>query len=199
MRNLYSLMAFLLTAALIIAVVSASPGSAGTSEKAPGASASVSGTGNRQGANGGTSAPVARSAESGEELNWDVLSGGGNMGGLSISYGLSGTAGQTAVASGSAGGKTLTHGFWQVFASGTCCIPPTVGDVDQSGGVDITDVQLLVDNQFLTLTPLICKDEGNINYPGSGYGVTDTLVDISDLQLLIDNQFLTLTPLPPCP
>ncbi len=85
-----------------------------------------------------------------------------------------------------------------VYCDG-CCLPPTVGDVDQSGGVDITDVSVLIDNQFLTLTPLNCEEEGNINYPGSGHATTDTVVDITDLSLMIDNQFLTLTPLPPCP
>ncbi len=72
-----------------------------------------------------------------------------------------------------------------------CCIPPTVGDADQSGAVDITDVSILVDNQFLTLTPLVCSEEGDIDFSG--------VVDITDLSLLIDNQFLTLTPLPSCP
>jgi len=80
----------------------------------------------------------------------------------------------------------------------SCCVGD-VGDVDMSGGVDITDISILVDNQFLTLTPLVCEEEGNINYPGSGYPVTDMVVDISDLSYLIDNQFLTLAPLPPCP
>ncbi len=72
-----------------------------------------------------------------------------------------------------------------------CCIPPTVGDVNQSGGVDITDISVLVDNQFLTLAALVCEEEGDIDFSG--------LVDITDLSLLIDNQFLTLTPLPECP
>jgi len=72
-----------------------------------------------------------------------------------------------------------------------CCIPLTVGDVDQSGGVDITDISVLIDNQFLTLTPLICEEEGDCDFSGG--------VDITDLSILIDNQFLTLTPLPPCP
>lgn len=75
--------------------------------------------------------------------------------------------------------------------SATCCIPPTVGDIDQSGNVDITDVSVLVDNQFLTLTPLVCSDEADIDFNHE--------IDITDLQLLIDNQFLTLTPLGPCP
>jgi hypothetical protein len=50
---------------------------------------------------------------------------------------------------------------------------------------------VLVDNQFLTLTPLGCEDEGDMDYNGN--------VDITDLQILIDNQFLTLTPLGACP
>ncbi len=80
-----------------------------------------------------------------------------------------------------------------------CCTGTTVGDIDQSGDVDISDIQLLIDNQFLTLTPLQCDEEGNINYPDSGYETTDSLIDITDLQLLIDSQFLSLAPLPPCP
>lgn len=72
-----------------------------------------------------------------------------------------------------------------------CCISPTLGDCDQSGEVDITDISVLVDNQFLTLTPLVCEQEGDIDVNG--------VVDITDLTILIDNQFLTLTPLPPCP
>ncbi|MCP4685403.1 MAG: hypothetical protein GY867_08135 [bacterium] len=73
----------------------------------------------------------------------------------------------------------------------TCCQPPSVGDIDQSGGIDITDIQILVDNQFLTLTPLTCDDEGDID--GSG------VIDITDLQILVDYQFVSLTPLPLCP
>ncbi len=72
-----------------------------------------------------------------------------------------------------------------------CCEPPTVGDLDQSGEVDITDISLLIDNQFLTLAPLPCDEEGDVDYSGG--------VDITDLSVLIDNQFLTLTPLQPCP
>jgi len=72
-----------------------------------------------------------------------------------------------------------------------CCLPPTVGDVDQSGGVDITDISVLIDNQFLTLTPLVCETEGDVDFSG--------VVDVTDVSILIDNQFLTLTPLPACP
>lgn len=72
-----------------------------------------------------------------------------------------------------------------------CCIPPTVGDVDQNGAVDVTDISILIDNQFLTLTPLDCEAEGDVDFSGA--------VDVTDISILIDNQFLTLTPLGPCP
>jgi len=80
-----------------------------------------------------------------------------------------------------------------------CCRPPTVGDTDMSGEVDITDLQLLLDNLFLTMAPLPCDQEGNVNYPGSGVAETDTLIDITDVQLLVDHLFLSLAPLPACP
>lgn len=72
-----------------------------------------------------------------------------------------------------------------------CCLPPTVGDVDQSGVVDITDVSVLIDNQFITLTPLVCEAEGDLDYSG--------VVDVTDVSILIDNQFISLAPLNPCP
>jgi hypothetical protein len=126
-------------------------------------------------------------------LDWWVVSSGGASTVASTSYRLGLTEGQTAYDRVASASYAIRMGFWQAFEAGssTCCIPPTVGDCDQSGGVDITDVQILVDNQFLTLTPLVCEEEGDIDFSG--------VVDITDLQILIDNQFLTLTPLPPCP
>jgi len=79
----------------------------------------------------------------------------------------------------------------EVSAEFGCCLPPTVGDINQSGEVDITDMQVLIDHQFLTLAPLVCDAEADLDHNGS--------TDITDLQILIDNQFLTLTPLLPCP
>ncbi len=80
------------------------------------------------------------------------------------------------------------------FTVGTpagCCLPPTVSDVNQSGDVDITDISVMIDHQFLTLAPLVCDEEGDLDFNGD--------VDITDLSLMIDSQFLSLTPLPPCP
>jgi hypothetical protein len=76
-------------------------------------------------------------------------------------------------------------------ASTTCCTGSSVGDVDCSSGIDITDIQIAVDHLFLSLAELCCFDEGDMDFNGE--------VDITDLQLLIDNQFITLSPLPACP
>lgn len=87
--------------------------------------------------------------------------------------------------------KIIPDGIESQCSLESCCQGPTVGDVNQSGEVDITDISVLVDNQFLTLSPLICDQEGDLDFSSE--------VDITDLSILIDNQFLTLTPLPPCP
>jgi len=74
-----------------------------------------------------------------------------------------------------------------------CSCTGLMGNVDCSPGdtVDITDIQVLVDNLFINLTPLRCEEEADLDLSGG--------IDITDLSILIDNQFLTLTPLPPCP
>jgi len=68
--------------------------------------------------------------------------------------------------------------------------PPYIcGDLDDNGIIDITDLSILIDNQFLTLTPLLPPPErGDVDCSGG-------TVDITDLQVLIDNQFLSLAPL----
>ncbi|MCP4684411.1 MAG: glucose dehydrogenase [bacterium] len=86
--------------------------------------------------------------------------------------------------------KIVPDGVPDQCSSEACCQGPTVGDVNQSGGVDITDISVMIDNQFLTLAPLPCDEEADVDFSG--------LVDITDLSILIDNQFLTLTPLPAC-
>jgi len=81
----------------------------------------------------------------------------------------------------------------------SCCCINTVGNIDCVGTVDITDLQVMIDHQFITLAPLCCLSSGNINHPTSGYPSTDTVIDITDVELLVDCLFLTLSPLPACP
>ncbi len=72
---------------------------------------------------------------------------------------------------------------------GSVASMPDCLDVDQT--VDITDIQLIVDHLFMSLSALCCEAEGDVDLSGS--------IDIIDLQLLIENQFITLDPLPTCP
>jgi hypothetical protein len=100
-----------------------------------------------------------------------------------------------------AGGPYLARGYVPVLVTtGSCCRGFTGNvDCDPDDVVDVSDIQALIDNLFLSLSPLCCEAEANINYPGSGYPETDDEVDITDLSLLVDNQFLTLSPLSTCP
>jgi len=83
--------------------------------------------------------------------------------------------------------------YWNDFAGCTgpgCCAPPTVGDVDWSFVVDITDLSIMIDNQFLTLTPLNCPDEADLDF--------NDIVDITDIMIMIDHLFISLQPLSAC-
>ena len=77
-------------------------------------------------------------SRSGEQIEWQVISSGGENEGASESYNLSSTVGQSAVGSGSSESFILTHGFWQDFHV------PVMGDTDGSGGVDIDDIVFLI-------------------------------------------------------
>jgi len=61
------------------------------------------------------------------------------------------------------------------------CCEGIVGDVDQTGVPDITDISILIDNQFLTLTPLPCWGNADLD--------SSLSIDITDLQRLIDFMF----------
>jgi hypothetical protein len=63
----------------------------------------------------------------------------------------------------------------------------TLGDLDYNHTADITDLQILIDNQFLTLAPI---------YPEFIADVTgDCQADIADISRFVDHLFLTLGPL----
>jgi C1A family cysteine protease len=97
--------------------------------------------------------------------------------------------------------KCLIGEYKPTFSSGsvqckaTCCVGPTVGNVDMSldGLVGMNDLTVLIDNLFITLTPLVCNDAGNTDLS------PDKQVTMGDLTVLIDHLFITLAPLPPCP
>jgi hypothetical protein len=72
---------------------------------------------------------------------------------------------------------------------GNVMLQPECDSLDQT--VDIVDIQLLIDHQFLTLRPLCWWREADLDYSGE--------IDITDLQLMVDHQYLSLDPFPECP
>jgi hypothetical protein len=75
-----------------------------------------------------------------------------------------------------------------------CCTFPTLGNVDSSPDclVGMSDLTVLIDHLFITLSPLSCAQDGNVDLSA------DNLVTMADLTVLIDNLFISLAPMPPC-
>lgn len=73
------------------------------------------------------------------------------------------------------------------------CCEGLKGNIDcgWNDEVDITDLQTVIDHLFLSLAPLCCDEEADLDASG--------VVDITDAQILIDHMFLTLQSLPSCP
>jgi len=79
---------------------------------------------------------------------------------------------------------------------GSCCLANSIDgntgnvDADPGKGVDISDVGTLIDNLFISFTPLVCDASANIDGEGG--------VDIGDIGALIDNLFINFTATKPC-
>ncbi|MCP4567617.1 MAG: hypothetical protein GY841_08565 [FCB group bacterium] len=82
----------------------------------------------------------------GEQINWQVISGGGTKG-SSAGYTLDGTVGQTAIGLGSSSSYRLSHGFWQV-AMGTECGEDLVGDANNDETWNVGDAVYLINFVF---------------------------------------------------
>lgn len=80
--------------------------------------------------------------KSGEEINWQVISSGGNNNAASTNYNMSGTTGQTAVGAGISDNYGLSHGFWQEFAGDVVAV--ICGDVNESKTINILDITYLI-------------------------------------------------------
>ncbi len=73
-----------------------------------------------------------------------------------------------------------------------CCVGNTGNvDCDPLEGVDISDLTALVDHLYVSLAPLCCEAEANMDMTGA--------IDISDLIALVNYLYVTFTPLPTCP
>lgn len=81
----------------------------------------------------------------GEQIKWQVISSGGAVNAASGMYVLSGTAGQTAVGTGTSANYGLTQGFWQNFGTGNCCLEwGTPGDANGDHAVNLIDILYLI-------------------------------------------------------
>ncbi len=101
--------------------------------------------------------------------------------------------------------RVLARDFWGIETTwsvpyavevipSTCCRGDSRGNVDGSLDFQVTmsDLTVLIDHLFISLSPLDCVDEGNLD--GDILGE----VTMSDLTVLIDHLFISLNPLPPC-
>ncbi len=86
---------------------------------------------------------------------------------------------------------TLSAGQYPVTLQVGCCIG-TVGNADCSADDQVTmsDLTVLIDHLFISLSALCCEGEGNADGEGE--------VTMSDLTVLIDHLFISLDPLPSC-
>jgi hypothetical protein len=77
------------------------------------------------------------------------------------------------------------------WTAGSVCVHPRCGDIDGSvdGLVTMSDLTLLIDHLFITLTPVRWPTEANVD------GSEDHLLTMSDLTVMIDNLFISLEPL----
>lgn len=136
---------------------------------------------------------------SGEQIKWQVLSGGGQRG-TSTNYVVSGSLGQTAIGPGTSTSFKVNHGFWQSFSGGgsSCCWVNSLNgrtgniDSDPAKGIDISDVTKLIDFLFISLTPPDCIASANTD------GDLEGGVDISDVTRLIDFLFISFDPTEYC-
>jgi len=83
-----------------------------------------------------------------------------------------------------------------------CCIPPSVGDLDESGGdlgfnYDGADLSLMINGLFIDPTngwDGICLDEADVDFSAPSRPVIDPMkIDGADLSILIDALFIAPT------
>jgi hypothetical protein len=78
-----------------------------------------------------------------------------------------------------------------VPAMAGCCIGSAGNaDCDPTEQVTMNDLTFMIDHLFITLSPLCCEAEGDVDgLPG---------VTMGDLTVLVDHMFVTMSPLPSC-
>jgi hypothetical protein len=127
------------------------------------------------------------SAMTGEEINRQVISGGGGRG-TSTNYGLSCTVAQTATGSGVSTLYDLWHGFWWPVMGGECCTIP--GDANGDGFCNVGDAVYIINYVFLYGPPPPCMEQGDANCDG--------MLNVGDAVYIV-NYVFSGGPEPCCP
>ena len=127
------------------------------------------------------SEPVKSPSRSGEEINWQVISSGGNKG-TSTNYIVNGTLSQTATDEGSSTNFIIHHGYWQEFAAtGPCDCEP--GETDGLLLINILDIVYLINYKYkegpAPIPYALCSGDTN----------RDCVINILDIVLLINFKY----------
>ncbi len=101
--------------------------------------------------------------ETGEQIKWQVISGGGSVNGSSTNYRLGGTVAQTAVGLGTSTSYKINSGFWQDFGTGGpgCC--NLAGDANNNDAVNILDVTFIINYLYKGGAAPVCNDKADAN------------------------------------
>ncbi len=124
--------------------------------------------------------------KAGEQINWQVISGGGTINGASASFRLTSTVAQTAAGSGNSANFKIYHGFLQDFTGETF----VCGDVNNDGVVNILDMIYYIDWKFKGGAAPSILNSADVNSDGA--------YNILDIIYLIDYKFKG-GPAPHCP
>ena len=134
---------------------------------------------------GGPAQADSKSPMAGEQIKWQVLSGGGGAG-SSASFKLNGTMGQTAAGPGSSASYKVNQGYWQNFGP-SCCV--TGGDANNDTHVNVGDAVYMINYVFKAGPAPACKDQGDANH--------DCHLNVGDAVYLI-NYVFKAGPAPAC-
>lgn len=124
----------------------------------------------------------------GEEINWQVIAGGGSTAAVSTGYRLSGTVGQTASGTGASTSYQTHHGFWQVFEGASCCT--LAGNANGDDRINVGDAVYIITYIFREGPAPPCEAAADANADGK--------INIGDAVYIITYIFRE-GPAPMCP
>lgn len=122
--------------------------------------------------------PATAQPTAGEQIKWQVISGGGTSG-SSTNYKLAGTVGQTAAGLGASTNYKVNSGYWQNFTTTSCCT--VAGDANNDNSTNVGDAVYTINHVFKGGPAPTCKDEGDANF--------DCRTNVGDAVYLINHVF----------